>query len=278
MKKSIIVILALSFLVFWGCDSRKDGKNLTDISSSDVSVSSTKKEQSTAPSTTQKEREFESTENTTKHIKSETDSPKTTKTQSSSNSEESPPSDIVSLNIITLRNVKEAAETMNDEEFFNYLQYNYFDAINCDFDTPEKFLSFLEQIENIYIARLPGDDESIKSLNYKIGRGEVFQSILMQDSLRFAFNFYVSVEPDFYYSMLDGSEYIKSIENDSIKADIYKIKSREGFCADAVIYNQYANFRASEAQTLEDFETDFARLEFVKIGDLLNEADTNITE
>ena len=278
MKKTIVVILALSFLIFFGCDNQKSNKNLTDISSSNVSVSSTQKEQSSVLSITQEQTVIESTKKTTKYFESETDSLKTSKTQSSSKSEESPPSDTVSLNIITLRHVKKAAETMNDEEFFSYLQYNYFDAINCDFDTPEKFLSFLEQIENIYIAKLPYDDESIKSLNYKIGQSEVFQSILMHDSLRFAFNFYVSVEPNFYYSTLDGSEYIKSIENNSIKADVYKTKSIEGYCADAVIYNQCANFRASEAQTLEEFETDFARLEFVKIGDLLNEADTNITE
>ena len=66
-------------------------------------------------------------------------------------------------------------------------------------------------------------------------------------------------------------EFVKTIEADSAKADIYEFENREGFCADGVLYGQKFTLRVSEKQTTEEFEADFSRLNFVKIGDLLSE-------
>lgn len=194
----------------------------------------------------------------------------TTSTEFLERYDNSPTTDILQFDIGTLKSLKKAAETMTDAEFERYLEESRLELAWLEMvNTTEKFNSLLDDIENIYVAVLDENSHNV-FLTYYVNEKRVFQSVSFSETRRFGFDFYVNIEP-FYYANMEGAKYIKTVNTDFVKADIYIFENKTGFCADAVLGEQKFDVRVSEVQTIEEFEADFARLEFVKIGDLLNE-------
>lgn len=263
MRKILFLALCFLFVIIAGC------KN------SIVTECSTTKEQKTSAESINNTIDIQTSENKEiTFIQTETHSEMsyaTTSTKVSECYDDSPAADILQFDIETLKALKKVAETMSDAEFESYLEESrlelaWFEMVN----TIEKFNSLLDDIENIYVAVL---DENLDDvfLTYYVNEKRVFQSVTFSETRRFGFDFYISGEPLYYYANINGTEYVKTVEINSVKADVYRSDRRNGFCADAVLGEQEFDIRVNEAQTIEEFEEDFSRLSFVKIGDLLNE-------
>lgn len=193
--------------------------------------------------------------------------------------DDAPAADTLQFDIKTLKELKKAAATMTDAEFENYLEENRFIFAWLEMvNTVEKFNSLIYDIENIYVAVLDTDSYDDVSLTYYTREKRIFQAVSFSETKRFAFDYYVGIDPIYYFKDLEGAEYVKTIEINSVNANVYELESRKGFCADAVLGEQEFDIRVSEKQTIEEFEADFARLEFVKIGDLLNESYVESTQ
>ena len=262
MKKTLLFALCFLIIIISGCRNSVATESDT-----------TKKQTSYAESYNDK--------NNTQTSKNENNALISTETQSetscietsmvfSERYDDSPTADILQFDLETLKALKKAAETMSDAEFERYLEEKrlelaWFEMVN----TTEKFNSLLDDIENIYVAVLDENTQNIQ-LTYYINEKRVFQSVSFSEMRRFAFDFYVDNE-SFCYATMEGAEYTETVNINSVKADIYTFENKAGFCADAVLGEQKFNIRVSEAQTIEEFEEDFARLTFVKTGDLLNE-------
>lgn len=262
MKKTLLFVLCFLLVIISGCKNSVVTENSTTKKQESYIESINNK----SDTQTSENKEFTSTQNATHR---ETFYAATT-TKFLERYDDSPAADILQFDIETLRALKKAAETMTDAEFESYLEESrlelaWFEMVN----TTGKFNSLLDDIENIYVAILDENSDDV-SLTYYVNEKRVFQSVSFSETRRFGFDFYVNIEP-FYYANIEGSEYIKTVNTDFVKADIYTFENKTGFCADAVLGEQKFDIRVSEAQTIEEFEADFARLTFVKIGDLLNE-------
>lgn len=262
MKKILFFVLCFLLVIISGCKNSIIAENST-TKKLESYVESINNESETQ---TLENKEFTSTQNATHKETFYA----TTTTKSLERYDDSPTTDTLQFDIETLKALKKAAEIMSDTEFESYLEEKrlelaWFEMVN----TTEKFNSLLDDIENIYVAVLDENTHNV-FLTYYINEKRVFQSVSFSETRRFGFDFYVNIEP-FYYANMEGAEYTKTINTDFVKADIYTFENKTGFCADAVLGEQKFDIRVSETQTIEEFEADFARLEFVKIGDLLNE-------
>ena len=262
MKKTLLFALCFLIVIISGC------RNSVTMESD-----TTKKQESYAESNNDKNNTQTSKNGNNTLISTETHGETsyiTTSTLSSERNDDSPTTDILQFDLEILKALKKAAETMSDAEFEKYLEENRLELAWLEMvNTTEKFYSLLDNIENIYVAVLDENTQNIQ-LTYYANEKRVFQSVSFSETRRFAFDFYVDNE-SFCYATMDGAEYIETVNINSVKADIYTFENKTGFCADAVLGEQKFDIRVSEVQAIEEFEEDFARLTFVKIGDLLNE-------
>ena len=268
MKKIILSALCFIIVLLTGCQSYIVKENDTTPINSSLTETTTNSPSSPNKTTTPNL-------STTK----ETSSFSTTKTEFSERYDESPATDTLQLDINSLKKLKKTVSSMNDTDFQTYLEENRFDFTWLEtVNTIEKFNSLLHDIENIYVATLSSNINDNIYLTYYLKENTLFQSVSLSETKRFAFDFYIEIEPLYYFSNIDGAEYIKSVNINSVKANVFELKSRNCLGADAILENQKFKIHVNEIQSIEDFEADFARLEFVKIGDLLNDPNTNITE
>ncbi len=262
MKKILIVTVCLLLIIISGCKNSvvTQDSNTQKISATSITVSAdhsllSKEENTTSTHALSISRT---------HIS-------TSQPKSELNYENAPyPYDLY-FSINTLKNLKAVAETANDQEFADYLERNKFDLVWCEaVNTVEKFNALLDDIQNTYIAVFDNETVGDANLIYHLDEKRIVQIVSFTENCRFVFDFYVSREPIYLYSTVIDTEYVTSVENNSVKADIHQSESREGFCVDAVFDGQKFTFRVTEEQTIEEFEETFSRLEFVKIGDLIN--------
>lgn len=264
MKKTLILALCFLFMIAAGCkNSVITENNTTKVQGSNVKSSDNQTDVYTSHNP---ETIYSTTE------KQEGIFASATQTEPVERYDDAPAADTLQFDIKTLKALKKAAETMTDAEFENYLEENRFELAWFELvDTVEDFNALLDDIEDIYVAVLDSNSYDNISLTYYATENRIFQTVSFSETRRFAFDFYVSVEPIHYFENIEGMEYIKTVEINSVKADVFKSENRKGFCADAVFDGQKFDIRVSEAQTTEEFEADLARISFVKIGDLLAE-------
>ncbi len=71
---------------------------------------------------------------------------------------------------------------------------------------------------------------------------------------------------------------VKDVQNDCYSAKLYEVKNADYlFFADIYVEDTYIVLKTMNIETFEEFEACFARLEFVKIGDLLERSNTETT-
>lgn len=266
MKKTLIIAVCFLLVIVSGCKNSFIPENsITEVQDSTVKSTNNTVEQSLS----QKEK------TTSEQAQTTSEKYNTVKESKEEESHENTPyPNNLRLNIGVLKDLKSAVNTMNDDEFNEYLknlEKNKFTLVWLEStDTAEKLKSLLDDIENTYVAVLDTSTVDDISFIYYFEEKRIFQAVSFTENLRFAFDFYVSREPIYLYSTVIDTEYVTSVEINSVKADIHKSESRAGFCVDAVFDGQKFTFRVTEEQTLEEFEETFSRLEFVKIGDLIN--------
>ncbi|MBQ2842376.1 MAG: hypothetical protein IJE72_05020 [Clostridia bacterium] len=174
-----------------------------------------------------------------------------------------------------LKEFKNACETMNDEELNQYIT----DSRNLwgsSIHNRETALSTLDAIENTTIVLLDGDKSNFYEIHYHDERFYITQPVIMSETKNLVCTYYTNLSEENIKTHHENTEYITyftDVTANGVTANVYISPNGDvdEFYAEMFVDGTRITYRVTEEQTIEEFEADFARLEFVKIGDLLNE-------
>lgn len=264
MKKIMILFLTLILIVFSACEKTKVQDNVTTTNKNSDIYTETLKTTKSLPSIT-----ITSTSTTTNHTQTNTQVSSST----SSNVEEVSPYNVVDLDIKKMKSVLEVSETMGDTEFEKYLSLNYPYAHNCEFTTPERYRTFIEDVSEIPLAVVDNNHSNVDVAYYYLGNNNVTQVVYIDETHRFV----VDINPLVIFEQNDNTVLKSSIKSSDFSADIYWSDTWNLYTGNIYVDNNTYTFRAYEMNELDIVEANLIRISFVKIGDLLNETTVETT-
>lgn len=191
--------------------------------------------------------------------------------------DEGVPPSIIEITIDKLKKLKHAAETMNEEEYTEYLYQNeFYDVDYARIIGRKGFLEFYAKIENLYIPVFDEDEVEYSGLNCYTETEVIDYMVRLKNTQRYRFDIHFSGKLRFSYNGNEEFEFIKKIETSKATAYVYRdlVEDRwawEGFAVELFVDGQEMDFRVGEKQTIEEFEEAFKKIDFRKIGDLVNE-------
>ena len=211
--------------------------------------------------------------NITNSTKAENDVSTTKKQNKDKPSEEPPYASYFTFK--QLKDLKNACETMNDEELNKFIT----DSRNLwgsSIHNRETALTTLEAIENTTIVLLDGDKSNFYEIHYHDERFYITQPVIMSETKNLVCTYYTNLSEENVKTHHENTEYITyltDVSANGVTANVYLFPNGDvdEFYAEMFVDGTRISYRVTEEQTIEEFEADFARLEFVKIGDLLNE-------
>ncbi len=179
---------------------------------------------------------------------------------------------IIYISIDELRDIKRALSTMTPSEFMIYMGEEQSRHEFSGMKNYEISQTLMDELERTTIVLLDGKEDSVDKLMFYWERNEVQQMMFFDENSRVSLYIYTpEINRGTFGDNNETAVFQKTIENDDVTAHVYKTEDDESFCADVFVGETYIFMRSFEIKTIEDFETCFARLEFVKIGDLLSE-------
>ena len=182
---------------------------------------------------------------------------------------------IVSVTVAELRAIKNAVNTMSEEDFKEYMYENHYGASVNGMNTIENAKFLMEEFEETTIPVLDEDETCFNKLLFYHERNEIQCVIPYTESIAMTFNIYTpkSDRKENGVFGINNSNAVlqKELNADNILASIYKTDTKDEFFIDVFADNTYIFVRTAGIQDIKDFEECFSRLEFVKTGDLLNE-------
>lgn len=170
--------------------------------------------------------------------------------------------------------VETAYNNMGEEEFENFISDypKHYNMNGIENRSDAKII--LDELKETTIILLDGDKNNISEMYFYVGRNEIQQSIIVEGDRRMVCYYYTPQNingSSSKYSNSSQANLVKEITVNGITAKVSKFANSELFFADISLNDTVICYRVTETQTIEEFEADFARLEFVKISDLLSE-------
>lgn len=275
MKKFFAIICLFAVLILSACNNQIDKKNDTTILSGSQNFETTtilSKPETKINSNTLNE--ISTTHSSSQKEEKTTNIPSTTSGVSIQDVNEVPPY-ILTLNLVDLKQIKSASETMNESEFSQFMDENFANEVMNGMDTLEKAKTFLLELEETYIPLLDGDKNNFSTVSFYWERNEIYQLICFDDQTRLAA--YVYTPKSSREKKLQLGEdlniiTVQTIETEKYIANLYEVENANySFFADMIVDDTYVIFKGKPDRSFEEFKTAFERLEFVKIGDLLAE-------
>lgn len=164
---------------------------------------------------------------------------------------------------------------MNDEELFEYM-HSKENLWGSQIFSTEEALTYIEAIENTTVILLDGKPENLKKITFHELPLYITQPITMSDTRNLVCTYYTNLSDDNIKTKHENNEYIwyvTAVTANGVTADVYMYPNGDvdEFYAEMFVDGTRIRYRVTEEQTIEEFEADFARLEFVKFGDLINE-------
>lgn len=187
-------------------------------------------------------------------------------TQKSSIHEEASPYDVVDFDISKMKAALNASETMSNEDFEKYLILNYPYAHNCEFNTPELYKNYIENVSEIKLAVVDNDYNNVGVANYYLESQNATQIVFTSETQRFV----VDINPLVVFEENEKTELIKSTQTDSFSADIFWSDIWNSYTGNIYFDGETYTFRVYEMDNIDLVESELNRLTFVKIGDLLS--------
>lgn len=269
MKKILCVILITVLFLLSACTKAPDAEQTAD----------TTQPESTAEVTAAAEESTEAVKENTQAVAIET------KTQASateenmadyiSGSEAPPPASRFTLE--QLKEYKNAYSTMNDEDFLQFV-IKADNLADTDIRSREEGKAMVEAIENTTVVLLDADKTNFRKMNYSELSYTISQPVKMSETRNLVCTYYTDLSEDNYKKVYENSEtitYVTDITVNGVTASVYRrsnsVTGVDEFLAELFVDGTRISYRVTEEQTIEEFEADLARLEFVKIGDLLEE-------
>ena len=184
---------------------------------------------------------------------------------------------IISVMLDELKDIRDAVNSMQEDDFKEYMYENHYGAIVNGMNTIEKARVLMEEFEATTIPVLDGDAKNVsKLLLYR--DSNCIHNLIIYDSEEIqrtsVLIYTVNHTEANAMSFTEDVEFIstKNIENDRYIAKLYETNIEDyKFYGEVTIDDSYIVLRSGGIETLEEFEECFSRLEFIKIGDLLNE-------
>jgi len=272
MKKTIIILSVMVLLFMVAC-SKQIVEEPSTTSGFDTHIDSNKAETSLTEKIKSEITEF--TENGTSKVKEYLEKTSTTVQSVSQKDTEDVPPYMLTVDLNDLKQIKTAVETMDEAEFTEYMSENFASEVINGMDTIESTKQILNELEETYIAVLDGKEDNVSMLSFYLEKNEIYQLVSFDDKYR--------MSSSSYTAQSTRQKSLKFVENSSVadswvaekegfSANLYRLENSDyPFLADVLIEDTYIVLKSKSILSFEDFKTYFARLEFVKIGDLLNE-------
>lgn len=198
----------------------------------------------------------------------------TTKKQiSDATSKEPPP--VCYFTFDQLKVFKNACETMNEDEFSQFIK-NSRNLLDGSINNLETAQIALKAIEDTTVILLDGEKSNFYEIAYHEKSLYISQPVIMSETKNLVCTYYTNLSEENVKTHHENTEYITYLTDVSVNGVtanvyIYPNGDVDEFYAEMFVDGTRISYRVTEEQTIEEFEADFARLEFVKIGDLLNE-------
>lgn len=191
---------------------------------------------------------------------------------------------IISVVLDELKDIRNAVNSMQEEPFKEYMYEKHYGAIVNGMNTIENAKNLMEEFEATTIPVLDGDSENVsKLLLYR--ESNCIHNLIIYDSeeIQRTSVWVYTVNSEKSEVLEFGEEVeivsINTVETDRYTANLYETRNADyKFYGEAAIDGSYIVLRSFGIETIEEFEECFSRLEFRKIGDLLDEIPEETTE
>ena len=184
---------------------------------------------------------------------------------------------VIMVTIDELRIIRNAVNTMPEDEFKSFMFWNHGSGFNNIINNLKNAKTLMEELEATTIPVLDGDINNISKLSIDCDDNYIYQFIAYDSEMiqRIGARIYTAnyTGPKEKKLTKDIKLFsIKNIKNDKYTVKLYETRnSDDKFIAEISIDGSYIVLRSAGIETMDQFEECFSRLEFRKIGDLMDE-------
>ena len=198
----------------------------------------------------------------------------TTKNQISDTISKEPPP-VCYFTLEQLKMYKNACESMTEDEFIRFAK-NSRNLLDGSINNLKAAQIALNAIEDTTVILLDGEKSNFYEIAYHEKSLYISQPVIMSETKNLVCTYYTNLSEENVKTHHENTEYITYLTDvtaNGVTANVYLYPNGDvdELYAEMFIDGTRITYRVTEEQTIEEFEADFARLEFVKIGDLLNE-------
>ena len=185
---------------------------------------------------------------------------------------------IISATIDDLNAIRNAADTMSQEEYNTYMISNYSGYYIDGMHGLESTKTILEEFEKTTIPVLDGNEKNVSKLLLYRDSHCIDQLIIYDSEEIYRTSVWIYTVDSEKSEVLEFGEEIEIVSTETIETDRYTAKLYETrnadykFFGEITVDDSYIVLRSFGMEKMEEFEECFSRLEFIKIGDLMNEA------
>lgn len=182
---------------------------------------------------------------------------------------------ILYFDLSDLQEIKQAYETMNPDDFMVYMETEKIEIYMTGFEDYESSENMLEKLSSTTIPLLDGNPDNFPEQAYYSQNDRLDSLVFFDDNKRFIVTVEDAEKDTSNELELDSESKIiseKILETEEYSATIYEvINDYYSYFATVKINGSYIVMRSMGIDSVEDFEECFNRLEYVKIGDLLEQ-------
>lgn len=184
---------------------------------------------------------------------------------------------IISATIDDLKAIRNAAYTMSQEEYNTYMISNHSGRYINGMHSLENTKIILKEFEETTIPVLDGNAEKIQKLSLYRNSHCIHQLIIYDSEEIQRTSVWIYTVDSEKSEVLEFGEEVEvvsteTIETDRYTANLYETRNADyEFFGEITVDDSYIILRSGGIETMEEFEECFSRLEFRKIGDLMNE-------
>lgn len=272
MKKLIYLLLIVTF-VFASCNSPSEPETTKSslISETKVNVTLTQKNITKKEENTSSESTTNSVISTTKKTDNRYNKKPTENIQNSSPM-------IAYFTLSDLKEVKQAYDTMDANDFMAYMENEKFELYIQGFgESYENSCILIEELCNTTLPVLDGNSQNVSELAFYWQINQIDQLIFFDETKRASVIIYTPNSTE--TKALPFTDVGVSLENtfkvNGYTINIYdKVKKETSdieFYAEVISDDIYMVFRSADILSVDDFSTELNKLEFIKINDLLEQ-------
>ncbi len=185
---------------------------------------------------------------------------------------------IISVVLDELKDIRNAVNTMQEDEYRAYMYENHYGALVNGMYELENAKLLMEEFEETTIPVLDGNAKNVSKLLLYRDSHCIHQLIIYDSEEIQRTSVWIYTVDSEKSEVLEFGEEVEIVSTETIETDKYTAKLYETrnadykFFGEITVDNSYIVLRSFGMEEMKEFEECFSRLEFRKIGDLMNEA------